>query len=135
MRRSTDPFDDIERILDVMTGGVGTGGGDLTVDVADTGDEYAVVADVPGVSEEDLEITLVDSTTLHVAASYETETVDEADRYVTRERQSGSISRQVSLPEPVDESGAEATIDDGVLTVTLPKQSTGPDSGTDIPVN
>lgn len=136
MKRSTDPFEDIERILDAMTGSMGAEmQDDLAVDVADAGDEFVVVTDAPGVSEEDLEITLTDPTTLHIAASYGTETVEEADRYVTRERQRGSFSRRVGLPEAVDESGTTAELDDGILTVTLPKQSTGPDDGTDIPVN
>ncbi|WP_123537918.1 Hsp20/alpha crystallin family protein [Halosimplex salinum] len=134
MARGTDPFGDIEELIDVMTGGMGAGG-DLPVDVADAGDEFVVVADLPGYDRDDVDVQLTDATTLALSATRETESVEEADRYVSRERHSQSVSRQVGLPEPVVETEASATYENGVLTVTLPKQTTESDSGTDIPVN
>ncbi|MFC7140641.1 Hsp20/alpha crystallin family protein [Halosimplex aquaticum] len=134
MARGTDPFGDIEELIDVMTGGL-EAGGEVPVDVADAGDEFVVVADLPGYDREDVQVQLTDATTLSLSARRETETVEEADRYVSRERTSQSVSRSVGLPEPVVESEASATYENGVLTVTLPKQTTESDSGTDIPVN
>ncbi|WP_436930154.1 Hsp20/alpha crystallin family protein [Halosimplex halobium] len=134
MTGSTDPFGDIEELIDVMTGGLEPAS-DLAVDVADTGDEFVVVADLPGYEQSDIDVQLTDSTTLVLSASRETESVEAADRYVTRERHGQSVSRQVGLPEPVVESEASASYEGGVLTVTLPKQTTTDDGGTDIPVN
>jgi len=134
MTGSTDPFGDIEELIDVMTGGLEPSD-ELAVDVADTGEAFAVVADLPGYERDDIDVQLTDATTLALSASRETETVEEADRYVTRERRSESITRSVGLPEPVVEAEASATYDNGVLTVTLPKQTTTDDGGTDIPVN
>jgi len=134
MTGSTDPFGDIEELIDVMTGGLEPAG-DLAVDVADTGEAFVVVADLPGYDRDDIDVQLSDSTTLALSASRETEAVAEADRYVTRERRGESTTRRVGLPEPVVESEASASYDNGVLTVTLPKQTTGDDGGTDIPVN
>jgi len=134
MSGSSDPFGDIEKLIDVMTGGLEPSG-DLAVDVADTGEAFAVVADLPGYDRDDIDVQLTDATTLALSASRETETVEEADRYVTRERHSQSITRNVGLPEPVVEAEASATYDNGVLTVTLPKETTTDDGGTDIPVN
>ncbi|ELZ29752.1 heat shock protein Hsp20 [Halosimplex carlsbadense 2-9-1] len=134
MTGSTDPFGDIEELIDVMTGGLEPSG-DLAVDVADTGEAFAVVADLPGYDRDDIDVQLTDSTTLTVSASRETEAVEEADRYVTRERHGESITRRVGLPEPVVESEASASYEQGVLTVTLPKRTTSDDGGTDIPVN
>lgn len=130
----TDPFGDIEELLDVMTGGL-DGAGELPVDVADTGDAFAVVADLPGYERDQIDVQLTDATTLALSATRETESVEEADRYVTRERHSETVNRRVGLPEPVVESEASATYEQGVLTVTLPKQTRGDDEGTDIPVN
>jgi len=135
MTRRSDPFGDIEDLLDVMTGGGVDPGGTPPVDVADTGDAFVVVADLPGYDSSDLDVTLSDPTTLVLAAERETETIDEAERYVTRERQRRAVSRRVGLPEPVDEDGTSAAYEDGVLTVTLPKRSTDTEEGTDIPVN
>jgi len=135
MTRSSDPLSEIEEILDVVTGSGGveapTG---LTVDVADTGEAFVVVADLPGYDREDVHVTLVDETTLSVAADRETETVEEADRYVTRERQRRSVSRQVGLPAPVEEEETSASLDDGVLTITLPRRGDAGGDGTEIPV-
>lgn len=131
MSRRSDPFEDIEELLDVVTGGLEPTGGGLPVDVADAGDEFVVVADLPGYDRDDVSVTMPDETTLAVAAGRETDL--DADRYVTRERRQGSVSRRVGLPEPVVETGTSAALDDGVLTVTLPKQ-TGSDDGTEIPV-
>ncbi|WP_459192836.1 Hsp20/alpha crystallin family protein [Halosimplex sp. J119] len=134
MARGTDPFGDIEELIDVMTGGM-EAGGEVPVDVADAGDEFVVVADLPGYDRDDVQVQLTDATTLSLSARRETETVEEADRYVSRERTSQSVSRSVGLPEPVVETEASANYENGVLTVTLPKQTTGSDAGTDIPVN
>jgi HSP20 family protein len=132
MSRRSDPFEDIEELLDVVTGGLEpTGGRGLPVDVVDAGDEFVVVADLPGYDRDDVSVTLPDETTLAVAAGRDTDI--EAERYVTRESQRGSISRRVGLPEPVAETETGATLEEGVLTVTLPKQ-TGSGDGTEIPV-
>jgi len=135
MTRRSDPLSEIEEILDVVTGsgGVETTAGPA-VDVVDTGEAFVVVADLPGYDREDIHVTLVDETTLSVAAERETETVEEADRYVTRERQRHSVSRQVGLPAPVEEGETSASLDEGVLTVQLPKRGDAGGDSTEIPV-
>ncbi|MFB6152139.1 MAG: Hsp20/alpha crystallin family protein [Haloarculaceae archaeon] len=138
-----DPFEDIEELIDAVTGGMGPGmspgtGGRLPVDVADAGDAFVVVADLPGYDADDIDVTLSDDTTLSIAAERETgseneyEDIEGAERYVTRERRRESVNRRVGLPEPVEEGEAGASFDGGVLTVTLPKRGGG--DGTDIPV-
>lgn len=133
MTSRTDPFEDIEEILDLVTGGAKPAEG-LSVDVADTGDAFVVVADLPGYDQDDIDVRLPDDTTLYVTAERDLETIAEAERYVSRERQRASVSRQVGLPEPVDEAETSASYDDGVLTVTLGKLVGGDDEDTEIPV-
>jgi HSP20 family protein len=130
-----DPFEDIERLVDMLGGDLEGGGDHLPVDVADTGDAFVVVADLPGFDQESLEVQLTDETTLYIAAERDEEAVAEADRFVTRERHRHTVSRQVGLPAPVDESETSAAFEDGVLRVTLPKRTAPDDDGTDIPVN
>jgi HSP20 family protein len=138
-----NPFEEIERMFDRISSQFEEFeperalGGDVAVDLVDTGDAFEVVADLPGYAPEDIEVTLPDTQTVRISASQETPTEEESDeadrRYLRRERHSRAVSRTVSLPERVDEEGTTASHDNGVLTVTLPKQA-GSD-GTDIPVN
>ncbi|WP_336001581.1 Hsp20/alpha crystallin family protein [Halorientalis halophila] len=136
-----NPFDEIESLFDRISSEFSefepaTGlGGTIAVDVADTGDAFEVTADVPGYTSDDIDVTLPDPRTVRIAASQETtrETGDEERRYVRQERTSRSTSRTVPLPDRVETDAAEASYDNGVLTVTLPKREGG--EGTDIPVN
>ena len=132
-----NPFDEMERAFERMgkhLEGLApeTGVETILVDVADTGDAYVVTADVPGFDREDIEVKL-SNRRLELAAEHEEETETEGPDYVRRERRRGSVRRSVHLPGRVDPAGTEASYDNGVLTVTLPKHEA--DSGTDIPVN
>jgi HSP20 family protein len=142
MSRS-NPFDDVERLFEQLThqfeafDPAGELGGGISVDVADLGDRYEVTADIPGFESDDIEVTLPDAQTVRIDATHADETAthagDESRQFVRRERRRESVSRSVSLPQAVDEEGATATVENGVLTVALPK-SAG-DGGTDVPVS
>ncbi|WP_247730477.1 Hsp20/alpha crystallin family protein [Halovivax limisalsi] len=140
MRRN--PFDDLEDLLDRLGGqfeegmgrdsGLGLPGG-TGIDVADTGSEYVVTADLPGYETEDVDLRLVEGA-LKLEASRDTEATDEGGDFIRRERTQETVSRRVRLPEPVDEEGVEATYNNGVLTVTLPKLA-GEDGGHQIDIS
>lgn len=129
MRRN--PFDDLEDLIDRLSNQFEetmTGEGNLPVpgttgvDLADAGEEYVVTADLPGYETEDVDLRLVEGA-LMLEASRDTEsTVDEGD-YIRRERTQQTVNRRIRLPEPVDEEGVDATYNNGVLTVRLPKLS------------
>ena len=134
MRRN-NPFEEIERMLermseqfeDVSRTDFGIGGR-LTVDVEDREDEYVVTADLPGFEKDDIQVELAEQT-LRIAAEHESEDgAEEPGRYVRRERTRESMSRSISIPEAVDESGVEARFKNGVLTVTLPKTYSSEDA-------
>ncbi|MFC7166633.1 Hsp20/alpha crystallin family protein [Halospeciosus flavus] len=109
----------------------GSAFGTVSVDIAESDDAYEVTADLPGFEPEDIDLSVHDDV-LHVEARSESESETEAtgagegegeeERSVIRkERSTRSIRRQIRLPGPVDEAGAEAEYQNGVLTVTLPK--------------
>ena len=132
MRRN--PFEDLEEMLDRVSKQIeaGVGGelsvpGSVAVDVADHVGEYVVTADLPGFETEDIELTLADGT-LRLEAERESDEREEHDRYLRRERSRRSVSRRLHLPEPVDEEGVNASYNNGVLTVTLPKLEEADDS-------
>jgi HSP20 family protein len=139
---SRNPFDDIERMFDRMSNRLepfdeGAFQGSVAVDVEETDDAYVVTADLPGFDREGIDVELAGDRLTLSATHTETESEerDEAEgRYLRRERRQQSVSRSIRLPEPVDEDAAEADYSNGVLTVTLPKETEG-DSGQNIPIN
>lgn len=127
-----------------MGGGMGPmgdmsqlGGGDISMDVADQGDEYVVTADLPGFEKEDIDVTLQgDQLRIEAEHSSETEEGDESDgEYLRKERRHQSTSRSVSLPEEVDEESVSAQYRNGVLTVTLPKAAAEESDSTNIDIS
>ncbi len=132
---SDTPFDDIERLFEQFSEFSDPGGGTaaVPVDVLDRGDRFVLRADLPGY--ESLSVTVSDGRTVGIEAerSEDGDDDEDGDRYVRRERPRGTASRDVPLPEPVRETEATASYDDGVLTVELPKEDADGD-GTEIPV-
>ena len=94
----------------------------LFVDVRDVDDSIIVTADMPGVEKEDVNITVSDDT-LEISTESREEVSEEKDEegFVRRERHYTGYYRRVPLPGPVDDSNAKATLNNGVLEITLPK--------------
>ena len=90
------------------------------VDVRETGEDYSFLVELPGLSKEEIEITVEDKV---LTLSGERRWEEEEDRNCYRriERSYGSFSRSFTLPGDVAAEGIEATAKDGVLTITLPK--------------
>ncbi len=91
-----------------------------TFDVTENKDAYVFKADVPGVKQEDLEISITGNR-LMVSGKrdYEKETKEETA--YTYERQYGSFSRVFTLPEGADFEHAKSSLEGGVLTLVIPK--------------
>lgn len=85
----------------------------------DQGKEFVVYAEVPGLSEKDIKLSL-DRNVLTVAGE-RTAAVPEGYSAHRRERPSYQFNRSVSLPGPVDPEKANATVKDGILEVKLTK--------------
>lgn len=94
--------------------------GTLPVDMYQTEDSVVVKSAVPRVKPDDIDITISGNTLSISGETNEEEEVTE-ENYIRRERRHGSFSRSVVLPEGVDPDKAEATFDDGILTLTIPK--------------
>lgn len=90
------------------------------IDVAETDDEIQVSADLPGVDEKDVEVSIGDhSLTIRGEKSVESE--EKKRNYHIKERAYGSFQRVVMLPEGVKTDDVKATFKKGVLTVAIPK--------------
>ncbi|WP_158058474.1 Hsp20/alpha crystallin family protein [Halorussus halophilus] len=147
MARRRNPFDELEEMIDrmsrqfedSMSSGDWTkfgGRAEMSMDVADHGDEYVVTADLPGFEQDDIDVSLrEDVLTISAEHAEETEEAEEDDgRYLRQERRHQSASRSVTLPESVDETGVSATYTNGVLTVTLPKMEAEEEDSTHIDI-
>jgi HSP20 family protein len=94
--------------------------GMLALDMYQTDDATVIKSSVPGVKPEEIEISISGNTLTISGESKEEEEVKE-ENYIRRERRYGSFSRSVVLPEGLESDKAEASFDDGVLTLTIPK--------------
>ncbi len=91
------------------------------VDVYETPEEFLVAVEVPGVAPDSIDVAAVGSV-LTVKGVKEPADLPEP-RIQVRERFFGAFHRQIHLPSEVDFDRAEATIENGVLKIRLPKQS------------
>ncbi|MFO1056546.1 MAG: Hsp20/alpha crystallin family protein [Dongiaceae bacterium] len=102
--------------------GQGAGGAPVNahMDVAETEKELRITAELPGVSEQDVEVTLEDDL-LTIRGEKKHERKDEQENYHFVERSYGRFQRSLRLPFPAEPDQVQARFDNGVLTVTVPK--------------
>ena len=91
-----------------------------SVDVAETDDEIVVTVELPGVKQDDVDITVTDDI-LILKGKKEEEKEIKKENYHRVERSYGSFQRSISLPTAVRADKAKATYNNGVLNVTVPK--------------
>jgi len=89
-------------------------------EVLETSGSFELVADLPGVSEDVLEIS-VEGRELSVSGSRTKPELAEGDALHLRERAFGSFSRRFTLPDEVDAEAIAASLEHGVLTLKIPK--------------
>lgn len=91
------------------------------VDVKDEGNNITVTTDLPGVDKKDVDIDIRDNVmSISARCGRESESADEG--YTRRERTYSMFSRTLILPAAVTSEGAKARLENGILTVTVPKQ-------------
>ena len=122
------PFDallDVHREMDRMIEGDGNGREawrPLATDVIETPDEVRVMVEVPGLSAEQVEIT-IDENVLRISGEKQGVRAEgEGTTYRLTERRYGRFERSFVLPRDVDPDKASAACEDGVLSVVLPKR-------------
>ena len=131
----SDPFLSLHREMnrlfdDVLRGsfsvpsreGQGGQGGTLMphIDVSETEKELKIRAELPGVTEKDVEVTLNDDV-LTIRGEKKIERTSEQENYHFVERSYGTFQRSLRVPYPVEPDQVQARFEHGVLTVTLPK--------------
>ena len=94
------------------------------MDVTENDKAYRVLAEIPGVRKDDINVT-INGNEVTVSAEVKSEKdVKENGTVLRAERYSGKVQRVFALAQEVDEAGAQAKYTDGVLELTLPKKAT-----------
>jgi HSP20 family protein len=116
-----DRWEDIfGRFLAPFEGEMFGGGWFPSLDIAEKGEAIVVKAELPGMKADEIELS-VDGNMLTVSGEKKDETKETKDNYYHVERRYGKFQRTIQLPSEVDKSKIEAKMEDGVLTVTLPR--------------
>lgn len=131
MPTTNDPFTALQREVDRAFGDVlhtanalstaAVASTALRLDVKEDDKAFHVTADIPGLTDKEVEVTFNDGT-LTIRGEKKIERDEKRDTWHIIERSSGSFARQLGLPTNIDVDKIEAIFDKGVLTVTLPKQ-------------
>lgn len=122
-----DPFRLMNSLLsDVVGTRPGDGAGDLLaqprMNIEDRGNEIRVTAELPGVSDGDVEVTLDDDMLIIAGEKRQEEEVDEGGMRLV-ERAFGRFRRAIQLPFAPDPDRVQAQFRDGVLTIAIPKDA------------
>jgi HSP20 family protein len=93
-----------------------------TFEVKETNDQFVIKADLPGVEEKSLDIS-VHHGVLSVAGHRDAEERKDGETYALYERQFGSFTRSFQLPDIADGDRIAAQLTNGVLTLSVPKKA------------
>lgn len=92
----------------------------LPLDVTEDEDGYVVKATVAGINPDDVEIT-IEENVLTIKGEYSQESESEDTNYLMRERCAGSFGRSIRFPVDVNADAVEASYENGILTLNVPK--------------
>jgi HSP20 family protein len=90
------------------------------MDLVETGEDFVLKADLPGMTESDVTIE-IEKNVLTIAGERKTELEEKHEGYYRLERSTGAFSRSLTLPEGIDADAVGAAFDNGVLEVRIPK--------------
>ncbi|RDX83862.1 17.5 kDa class I heat shock protein, partial [Mucuna pruriens] len=92
------------------------------VDWKETPEAHVFKADIPGLKKEEVKVHIEDDTVLQISGERNLEKEDNNDTWRRVERSSGKFMRRFRLPENVKVDQVKASMENGVLTVTVPKK-------------
>jgi len=121
IRRNANPW---FRMMDTLLEGMSTEAAPrdtmLALDVREDDSTYTIMAALPGVKQEDINVQLHDGV-LSIEAEIKSEATRENERTLVQERRYGRFARSLRLPNDVDGEAIQARYQDGILTLSLPK--------------
>ncbi|XP_066317260.1 16.9 kDa class I heat shock protein 1-like [Miscanthus floridulus] len=119
-----DPFDNMFRSI-VPSASSSDSGTDAfanaRIDWKETPEAHVFKADLPGVKKEEVKVEVEDGNVLVISGQRSREEEDKNDKWHRVERSSGQFTRRFRLPEDAKTEEVKAALENGVLTVTVPK--------------
>ncbi len=124
-RELTSLQSDMNRLFNTCFDTPANGAGGLrrwvpSMDLVETEDDFVLRADLPGLTEADVELELEDNV-LTLSGERAAEHDESKEGYYRVERPSGAFARSLTLPDGVDADAIHASFDKGVLEVRVPK--------------
>uniref|UniRef100_A0ACD5TQR8 Uncharacterized protein n=1 Tax=Avena sativa TaxID=4498 RepID=A0ACD5TQR8_AVESA len=117
-----DPFEAFRSIVPAASGNSETAAfANARVDWKETPEAHVFKADLPGVKKEEVKVEVEDGNVLVVSGERTKEKEDKNDKWHRVERSSGKFARRFRLPDNAKVEEVKAGLENGVLTVTVPK--------------
>ena len=102
-------------------------------DILDLGDAYRIDTELPGFTKEEIKVSL-EGKNLTLSANTEEETVAEGVRYLSRQRSAKRSFRKTFIVSNIDKTGIAVKLENGILSVTLPKIKPAEPEVTEFPI-
>ncbi len=91
------------------------------IDIKEEEKNYLLTAEVPGLSKDDINIEVNDNNMLTIFSEHKEEKEEEKEGYIYKEQSHRSFSRSLRIPEGISYQEITAKLEDGVLSLTIPK--------------
>ncbi|XP_057441857.1 17.8 kDa class I heat shock protein-like [Lotus japonicus] len=117
-----DPFQDFPLARTTTGGGETAAFANARIDWKETPEAHVFKADLPGVKKEEVKVEIEEGRVLQISGERVKEKEDKSDTWHRVERSQGSFLRRFRLPENAKVEEVKAAMENGVLTVTVPKE-------------
>ncbi len=96
------------------------------LDIQETDKDYSVVVELPGIAKEDIEVEVSDDNVVEISGRKTEEKSENRANYLKKERSERSFHRSFTLPAEINQDGIEAHVENGILSLKLPKKTETP---------
>jgi HSP20 family protein len=97
----------------------------MSCDIVDEGDKFHINVDLPGVKKDEVKLNVTDNS-IEISAEHKEQHEEKKKNYIRKERKELAYHRTLPLPERVFSSKASAKLNNGILTIEIPKATPTP---------